>query len=102
VTYRVIILPPALDDMELAHRRIKRESPMRADTWVNGAERACQTLSEMPRRCPLAPENDSLDYETRQLLYGAYRILFTIEDDTVLILHVRHGARRSMTPDEMV
>jgi plasmid stabilization system protein ParE len=39
--------------------------------------------------------------DVRQLLYGEYRILFILveadddgEDDTVRILHVRHGARQ--------
>jgi hypothetical protein len=35
----------------------------------------------MPKRCPLAPENASVPFEMRQLLYGRkphfYRILFT-------------------------
>jgi plasmid stabilization system protein ParE len=100
VTYRVIILPPALDDMELEHRRLTRQSPVRADAWLRGAHQSCRTLSELPRRCPLAPDNDSFDVEVRQLLYGDFRILFTIEDDAVLILHVRHGSRRWLTPEE--
>jgi len=52
----------------------------------------------MPKRCPLAPENEYYPEEIRQLLYGRrqgrYRILFTIEQRTVTILHVRHGAQR--------
>jgi hypothetical protein len=38
---------------------------------------------------------------TRQLLYGDFRILFTVGEDVVRVLHVRHGARRLMTPDEL-
>jgi toxin ParE1/3/4 len=37
----------------------------------------------------------------RQLLYGhkphVYRILYTIEGDTVSIVHVRHGRRQPIT-----
>jgi hypothetical protein len=37
----------------------------------------------------------------RQLLYGrnphVYRILFTIEAETVKILHIRHGRRRPLS-----
>jgi plasmid stabilization system protein ParE len=87
--------------MAVEHLRITRQSPSRADAWLEGVQRSCQTLSDLPRRCPLAPENDSLDYETRQLLYGSYRIIFAIEGDAVVVLHVRHGSRRWMTPDEM-
>ena len=79
-----------------------RQSPARADAWLRGVQQACLTLAELPRRCPIAPENDRFDYETRQLLYGNYRIFFTIEDDAMVVLHVRHGSRRQMTPDETI
>ena len=28
------------------------------------------------------------------MLFGDYRVLFVISDRTVIVLHVRHGARR--------
>jgi plasmid stabilization system protein ParE len=44
------------------------------------------------------PETFSL--EVRQLLYGSthhrYRILFTIDGDTVTVLHIRHGRRNPL------
>ena len=47
--------------------------------------------------CPLAPENDEFEEEIRELLYGKrqhrYRILFTIREQAVVVLHIRHGAR---------
>ena len=43
-------------------------------------------------------ENDFLDQEIRQIIYGKgrniYRILFTILDDTVQIVFVRHAAQK--------
>ncbi|HZO30164.1 MAG TPA: type II toxin-antitoxin system RelE/ParE family toxin [Chloroflexota bacterium] len=63
--------------------------------------RADTTLEEFPRRCPLAPENDDFDVEIRHLLYGEFRILFTVDDNVVRVLHVRHGARSSVTPGEL-
>jgi len=54
----------------------------------------------MPKRCPLAPENASVPFEMRQLLYGRkphfYRILFTIEDEVVYVLRIRHGRRHHL------
>ena len=39
--------------------------------WYIGARAAINSLSELPRRCPLARENASYpDNEVRQLLYG--------------------------------
>jgi hypothetical protein len=55
----------------------------------------------MPARCALAPENEDFPFEVRQLLYGSghhrYRILFTVEDDVVSVLHIRHGRRTPLT-----
>jgi plasmid stabilization system protein ParE len=76
-------------------------SPDHAGRWQAGLEASVNSLAEFPTRCPLAPESDQFDVEVRQQLYGRYRILFTLVDadgdgaeDTVRILHVRHGARR--------
>ena len=76
-------------------------SPEHADRWQAGLEEAIHSLAQFPTRCPLAPESDAFDVPVRQLLYGSYRILFTVVDadddgtpDTARILHIRHGARR--------
>jgi plasmid stabilization system protein ParE len=81
-------------------------SPENAGRWINGLDQAIDSLSTFPTRCPLAPENDTFVEEVRQHLYGRYRILFTLLDvdddgvpDTVRILHVRHGARRYLSPN---
>ena len=54
----------------------------------------------MPSRCSLAFENSFFVEEIRQLVYGkgrnAYRILFTIVDDSVQIIFVRHAAQKPM------
>jgi mRNA-degrading endonuclease RelE of RelBE toxin-antitoxin system len=34
------------------------------------------------------------------LLYGEYRILFSVEDDIVQVLHIRHSARQLLSFDE--
>ncbi len=60
----------------------------------------------MPARCPLAPENDEFEEEIRELLYGKrqhrYRILFTIRGETVIVLHIRHGAREHLKGEDEV
>jgi plasmid stabilization system protein ParE len=66
--------------------------------WFATLEEAVATLAKFPRRCPLAPESRLFSFEVRQLLHGkrphVYRILFTITDQTVYVLHVRHGRRQ--------
>ena len=101
MTYEIDIRDSALDDLDLARRWIARRSPSRAESWLNGARAAIETLRSFPRRCPLASEDEDFDLEVRYLLYGEFRILFTVEGDVVHVLHVRHGARRFMSPDEL-
>lgn len=68
--------------------------------WFQGLKEAVASLSELPQRCPLAPENAEFPFEVCQLLYGrkphVYRILFTIEGDTVVVLHIRHARRQPL------
>ena len=65
--------------------------------------RTVATLQEMPLRCALAPENDTFTEEIHQLIYGKsrnkYRILFTLREDTVFILHVRHTSQAPLISD---
>jgi plasmid stabilization system protein ParE len=98
MTYRVIIQPTAEAELEAAYRRIRDHAPAAAARWFNGMVEAINTLQDFPARCPLAPENGHFAEEIRQLLYGRgrdpYRILFTIGEEAVHVLHIRHGARR--------
>jgi plasmid stabilization system protein ParE len=65
--------------------------------WFSRLQDEIASLSELPHRCSLAPENAEFPFEVRQLLFGRkphqYRILFTITEDSVVILHIRHGRR---------
>ena len=68
--------------------------------WFQRLRETINSLSEMPERCMLAPENAEFPFEVRQLLHGhkphQYRVLFTIQGDDVIILHIRHGRRRRL------
>jgi plasmid stabilization system protein ParE len=57
-------------------------------------------LEKNPLRCSLAAESVFFEEEIRQLIYGKYRILFTVEGKTVFVLRVRHSAREYLKPEE--
>jgi plasmid stabilization system protein ParE len=65
--------------------------------WYETLRQEIESLATMPRRCPLAPENALSPFEVRHFLYARrpniYRVLFSIEQDTVYVLHIRHGRR---------
>jgi plasmid stabilization system protein ParE len=77
-------------------------SPAAAERWLAGLYKAIDTLQTRPQRCPVAAENDKFPEEIRELLHGRrkhkLRIIFTLRDDTVYVLYVRHGARDELEP----
>ncbi|MFZ5929711.1 MAG: type II toxin-antitoxin system RelE/ParE family toxin [Pseudomonadota bacterium] len=91
--YEVVITPTAEANLSEIHRHIALGSSVAARKFLAGLRNKIKTLATMPERCPLAPE-DGLDGVTiRHLIYGDYRILFSIDAAQVVILQVRHGAR---------
>jgi toxin ParE1/3/4 len=70
--------------------------------WFLGMRDAIYSLRTMPTRCAVAPESTEFPFEVRQLLYGrkphVYRVLFTIENETVIILHIRRPGQPPVRP----
>lgn len=103
--YRLIIQPSAFDDLDEAYQWVRERAPEAAARWFNGFVEALSSLTTSPDRCGLAPENDAVEPEIRQLLYGrrsgVYRALFTIAGNEVRVLHIRHAARHVMTSEEL-
>lgn len=99
MAFRVKVTPEAKQDadaiLEWLHLQQAGEAGLR---WFRGLNEAIESLSTFPKRCAPAPENASVPFEMRQLLYGKrphiYRILFTIDDDMVYVLRIRHGRRQ--------
>ena len=102
--YRVIIQPTAKAELREAYRWYYNESPAAASRWLDKLLETIDTLRTDPERCALAPENDAFEEIIRQLLHGkkggTYRILFTIKEGVVEVLHVRHAAREHVKPDK--
>jgi plasmid stabilization system protein ParE len=96
--YRIEISAEAKAELRDAYLWIYQDSPENAARWRKRILNAIRTLSELPERCEIAPESVDFHQEIRQLLYGkrpgVYRILFTIVNDTIFIVHIRHAARR--------
>ena len=103
--YRVIVQPPAELDIEAAYLYLRAHSQTHAERWLTGIESAIESLASLPNRCGLARESREFSIEIRQLLFGKrsgrYRILFMVQDQEVRILHVRHGARKEMSREEI-
>ena len=103
VKFQVRLTKTAKVEIDSAYSYLRAQNSVYADKWFRGLMNAIATLQEMPLRCALAPENESLSEEIRQLIYGKsknkYRILFTLREDTVFILHVRHSSQAPLIGD---
>ncbi len=98
--YRVEPTDKALIDAGEAYFWINEQSEEAALRWYEGLMKAFRSLERNPLRCPLAPERIFFEEEIRQLIYGKYRILFTVEGETVFVLRVRHSAREYLMPED--
>ncbi len=102
MTYRFEISDRARADADEAYAWIAQSSPEQAERWYQGLFEQIETLTSRPLLYPVAAENDKFPEEIREMLYGKrrnkYRIVFTIRDDTVVVLYVRHGARDEIGP----
>jgi plasmid stabilization system protein ParE len=91
---------PALEELEQAYNWLLERTTIHAPTWYDSIVDTIKTLATNPQRCPKTQQSGSFAREVRQLVHGhrqnTYRILFTIRDQSVVVLHVRHGARERM------
>ena len=107
MTYAVVVTPEAQANIAEAFGYIAERDPTAATRWLQGMNLAIGGLEAMPRRCGSAREQAHFTEEIRQLVYGSYRIIFTIDDvaQIVSVVHVRHGRQRTVgesvdAPDE--
>jgi plasmid stabilization system protein ParE len=89
--YRIEIKPTAENDLETRYQQIATESPQNAVSWYLTIISAIEKLDRLAERCPLAPENVDIQRGIRHLIIGNYRVLYRIREDTVEVLHIRHG-----------
>jgi plasmid stabilization system protein ParE len=92
-------------DIRAAVAWLNQSSPSAAAQLHAGLLAAVRSLARNAERYPLADEAADLGMDLRELLYGrrrnVYRILFTIEGQTVNVLRVRHAAQDRLVADDI-
>ena len=88
---KVIWAPSALDDIDAIAEYIARDSPSRAALFVDRLIKATDRLQRFPYSGRVTPE--IADASCREIVYGAYRLMYRVEVDAVWITGVVHGAR---------
>ena len=96
--FRVEITQAALTDAEdyVHFVRDNRQNPIVAEQWWNGLVDEILSLETLPRRCPIIPEQKYFDQEMRHLIYASHRIVFRIDESTLTVLRIYHGARKPL------
>ena len=97
---KVEITAPAEAEMEELYLWIREDSPERAAAWRQGLYKAAERLSTFPERFAVAAENDLVSEEIRQFFYKPCRMLYTVTEHTVYVLHIRGpGQNLLSSPD---
>jgi plasmid stabilization system protein ParE len=103
--YEVVVTAAAKQNLRSAYLWTAERAPQTALAWLDRFEVEINTLENFPERCALAPENNLVEAEIRQLIYGrrqgAYRALFTIVGDEVRVLHIRRAVRDWATAEDL-
>lgn len=82
-----------------------RSGPASAARWRDRLIARLDGLADHPGRYPPADEAAGLGVDLRVMLFGrrrhVYRVLFTIDGDTVNVHRVRHAAQDRLSRDEV-
>ena len=81
----------AADDLESIAEFIARDSPQYARLFVLDVLQAVERLAPFPMSGRTVPELS--DPMIREVLLGAYRIVYRVREELVEVLTVYHGAR---------
>lgn len=92
----MIWAPSALKDADSISEFIARDSVDRSALFMTRLFEATDHLQSFPRSGRVIPEIGN--QSCREIIYGAYRIMYRLENDDVWITGVVHGAR-NFTPD---
>lgn len=77
-------------DLEQIGDYIAQDNPERAISFLRELRAKCLDLANTPRGFPLVPR-----YETqgvRRRVHGNYLIFYRVEPETVVVVHILHGA----------
>ena len=67
---------------------IAQDSQMAAERWAEKIIHKVESLSEFPKSGRKVPELNKKEY--RELVFGNYRIIYKMSDETMYVLTVRH------------
>jgi len=103
----VLVRPRAEQQLlEIAKWWAENRSTEQADQWLTGIVDGIKSLADSADKCPLASESTGLPFEVRELRFGlssrpTHRVLFTIREDCVYVILIRHLAQRPIDIEDL-
>ena len=88
---KIIWAPSALKDIDAIAQYIERDSVDQAALFVTRIIEMVDRLQEFPQSGRVIPEINHV--HCREIIYGAYRIMYRITEKEVWITGVLHGAK---------
>lgn len=99
--YRARVARRALTDADDIHAWMTANlSRDYADRWYIGLFDEIEKLASHPWLHPTAIESEDHHVPLREAMYGKrkskYRILYTVQDDEVIVLYIHHSSRGTL------
>ena len=101
MSHRVRLTHEADGQIAAIKNYIAEDSPDSARRWRIGLRERLRSLKDFPERHEIAFLAGEVGRDVRHTFFGTYRILYTIDGNSVVIVSVRHGARRPLSADEV-
>ena len=98
MAYEIVFAPRALRDLEAIEAYLIERSPSGSRNVLAALKGTIDSLVDFPRIG--SPIDDEHRYRLPLRQYP-YAIFYRVAADEILILHIRHGARRPIEPQEL-
>jgi toxin ParE1/3/4 len=91
VALKIVWSEEALEDIESIAEYIEKDSPFYAKSVVTTFFEKAETLKEFALSGRIVPELN--DTTIREIFVYSYRLIYQIENDTIIFIAVVHGKR---------
>ncbi len=91
----------AVNDLAAISDYIRADSPANAERWLERINSKIVAVAQAPLKCEIVYPASLVGRDVRQTFLGVYAILHVVESDQLIVLTVRHAARRPLTAAEV-